>query len=98
MALFGRFSITACSLLSLHWPIFSRHSPLATVTHRHSLAQFPFIHPSAQPAEVGRAQGLPRWGLLADDYLIAKEQTGPDLDERSTYFSMSPNRAIHSDR
>jgi len=52
----------------------------------------------------GRAQTFPRWLLPSTDSRIAKERTGPDLDERPLFvsmspkFSMLPNQAISSDK
>ncbi len=46
----------------------------------------------------GRTQLLPRWLLLATDRRIAKVRTGPDLDERTPIFTISPNQAIPADK
>ncbi len=46
-------------------------------------------HPSRRPlgpVGSGRAQTLPRWLLPATDRPIAKDRTGPDLDERPLYI------------
>src|SRR5271157_4799717 len=64
-----------------HWPPFFPHSPL------------PPRRPPG-PAGSGPAQTLPRWLLPDTDRPIVKDRTGPDLDERPLYFSMSPNQAI----
>ena len=56
------------------------------------------VFPAPGPAGSGRARTLPRWLLPVTDCRIAKVRTGPDLDERSFYFSMSPNQAIPADK
>ncbi len=94
-ASFWRFSITAGSAFNFtdNWPLSSRptlHAPRLT------------LH--ARSAGSGRAQTLPRWLLPATDRRIVKDRTGPDLDERPLFvsmspkFSMLPNQAISSDK
>ncbi len=39
-----------------------------------------------------------RWLLHATDRRIGKNRTGPDLDKRPLYFSMSPKQAIRADK
>ncbi len=86
LASFWRFSITASSLASGSLAIMlSLHAPRLT------------LH-DARPAGSDRAQTLPRWLLPDTDSRIGKDRTGPDLDDRPLYFSMSPNRAILSER
>ena len=78
------------------WPLFpclfspaSPHAPRLTL-------HAPRLTLHASPAGSGRAQTFPRWLLPSTDPRIDKDRTGPDLDERPVYFSMSPNRAIAS--
>jgi len=49
--------------------------------------------PSARPAGSGRAQTFPA-GYSETNRGITKDRTGPDLDERPLYFSMSPKQGI----
>ena len=37
-------------------------------------------------------------GISVTDRRIAKDRTGPDLDEHSPYVIMSPNQAIPADK
>jgi len=78
-------SLPSDSLATDHWPPFFPHSPL------------PPRRPPG-PAGSGPAQTLPRWLLPDTDRPIVKDRTGPDLDERPLYFSMSPNQAIPADK
>ena len=41
---------------------------------------------------------LPRWLLPLTECRIPKDRTGPDLDERPLYLSMSPNQAIVAEK
>jgi len=65
---------------------------LATVLPPHA------PRPTPEPAGSGRAQTVPRWVLPDTDSRIGKDRTGPDLDERRPYFSMSQKQAIRSDK
>jgi len=56
------------------------------------------VFPAPGPAGSGRAQTLPRWLLHPTDCRIPRDRTGPDLDERPLYFSMSQNRAIVAEK
>ncbi len=106
LALFGRFSITFVSTSSIspatgYWPLATVLMPLTAARHTplppDSLATV--LPPSASPARSGRAQALPRWLLPSTDRRIGNDRTGPDLDDRPlSIFSMSPNRAIPSDK
>ncbi len=74
-----------------HWLLVTDHFSRPT----------PSRHPSylpPGPAGSGRAQTLPRWLLHATDRPIGKGRTGPDLDERLSIFSMSPDQAIPADK
>src|SRR5208337_1070812 len=57
-----------------------------------------FSRPTPEPAGSGRAQTVPRWVLPDTDSRIGEDRTGPDLDERRPYFSMSQKQAIRSDK
>jgi len=103
LALFWRFSIPVVSASSIspatgYWPLFSCHWPPLATRHFLQIHWPLFSHPPPGPAGSGRAQTLPRWLLPDTDMRIVKDRTGPDLDERPVYFSMSPNRAIPSDK
>jgi hypothetical protein len=50
------------------------------------------------PAGSGREQTLPRWLLPDTNRRFVKDPTGPDLNERSLYSSMSPTQAIRADK
>src|SRR5271165_3814101 len=96
LALFGRFSITASIISSISlatgsWLLTTSHAPRPHAPRHPS-------HLPPGPAGSGREQTLPRWRLPATDRRIAKDRTGPDLDERPHYFIMSPIRAISSDK
>ena len=91
-ALFWRFSIIASSLPSAS--LTAGHYPQRSTLHA---PRHPRRHPPG-PAGAGRAQTLPRWLLPGTNRRIAKDRTGPDLDERPLYFSMSPNQAIPADK
>ncbi len=67
---------------TIPWPLFSRLTPYASRSTLH-----------ARPAGLGHAQTFSRWRLPATDHLIDKDRTGPDLDERPLYLSMSPKQA-----
>src|SRR5208337_3089787 len=90
--LFRRFSIPASS--SASHSVATDHcsraavlpySPLAT---RHSplATRHYLLRPS------------PRWQLPSTNRRIAKDRTGPDLDERPLFVSMSPKQAIRADK
>ena len=78
-----------CAFLSPLAPL--RSDSLATILSLHASRSMP--HPPA-PAGSGRARTFSRWRLPATDHLIDKDRTGPDLDERPLYLSMSPKQAI----
>jgi len=52
----------------------------------------------AREAGSGRAQTLPRWLLPDTDSRIDKDRIKPNLEERPSIFSMSPNQTICSDK
>ena len=86
LASFCRFSLTTGSLPSDS--LATDHWPL-------------FFRPTpapAPPAGSGRAQTLPRWLLPDTDRRIGKDRTGPDLHERPSTLSMSPNQATLAEK
>ena len=72
---------------TIPWPLFSRLTPYASRSTLH-----------ARPAGLGHAQTFSRWRLHATDRRIGKDRTGPDLDERPLYLSMSPKQAIPAEK
>jgi hypothetical protein len=69
-----------------HWPLTTILTPHATrATYRRDRRGQAVRRPS-------------RWLLHATDTRIGKDRTGPDLDERRLYFSMSPKQAILADK
>ena len=79
LALFGAFLSPLAPSLWIHWPLFFRPTPAP-----------------APPAGSGRAQRFPAgYCLTPTAEFIGKDRTESNLDERSLYFIMSPNRAIH---
>ena len=87
--MFWRFSIIASSLPSAS-PT-AGHYPQRSTLHA---PRHPRRHPPG-PAGAGRAQTLPRWLLPGTNRRNAKDRPGPDLDERPSSFSMSPDGQIH---
>ncbi len=73
-------------------PTHSPSDPVATILSLYA------SRPVPGPAGSGRSQTIPRWLLPATDNQIGKDQTGPDLNERSPHSSMSPNRPIVSSK
>jgi hypothetical protein len=84
------------AFLSPPAPCLRLHGALTTGRYSHT-PRSTRLHPPV-PAGSGRAQTLPRWLLPDTDRRIGKNRTGPDLDERPSIFSMSPNRAIPLDK
>ncbi len=94
LALFWRFSIIASSLPSAsltagHYPLAPRSTPHAPRPTRR--------HPPG-PAGASRARTLPRWLLLGTNHRIAKDPTGPDLDERPLLFQYVTEAGGSSDK
>ena len=84
LALFGAFLSPLAPSLWIHWPLFFRPTPAP-----------------APPAGSGRAQTLPfpaGYCLTPTAEFIGKDRTESNLDERSLYFIMSPNRAIPAEK
>ncbi len=93
----GPLELSTCRSGSLgRSPLFWRFSITASTISSHSLATI--LSPLATRHSPLPPKTLPRWLLPDTDRRIAKDRTGPDLDERSLYFSMSPNQAIRSDK
>jgi hypothetical protein len=53
--------------------------------------------PATPPPIFPSRKCVAKTSLPGTDHRIVKDRTGPDLDERSVYISMSPNQAIVSD-
>ena len=84
------FSCRAISLLRIHWP-------LTTILSLHA----PRLTPQASSLTSGVrscADRPPLAILPSTDHRIVKIRTGLDLDERSLYFSVAPNRAIPTEK
>ena len=104
--------VAYCPQSRLFEPISGRFTPIRAANPRsdaqgatHSLIPrnlSPNIHlenilpPHARRRPDQRAQTLPRWLLPETDNRIGKDGTGPDRNERSPSFSMTPNRAIRT--
>ena len=74
---------------TLPWPLFSRLTPHASRPTLHVPRLTSGVRSCADPPPLATACHRPP---------IDKDRTGPDLDERPLYFSMSPNQAIFADK
>jgi len=99
--LFWRFSIIASSLSSHslatdYWLLATVLVPRATILSLH--APRPTPHAALRWDQRGQVVRKPSpAGISVTDRRIAKDRTGPDLDEHP-YLIMSPNQAIPADK
>ena len=92
LALFWRFSITANFISSIS--LATGYRLMTTILTPHALTPHA-TRATYRRDQRGQAVRRPsRWLLHATSRRIDKVRTGPDLDERPSIFSMSPNQAI----
>ena len=85
---FGAFLSPPARSLRIHWPLSSRFTLHATRP----------TPPSAGSSGVRSCADPPPLATACHRPPNCQNPNGPDLDERSLYFSMSPNQAIFTDK
>jgi hypothetical protein len=94
---FCSFPSSPVSSLRIHWPLTTGYCSRAM--GHYPLASRPAPHAALRWDQRGQVMRKPSpAGISVTDRRIAKDRTGPDLDEHPPILIMSPNQAIPADK